>query len=180
MNMKVMHMKWIGMVAVMALSLQLNAQGLEESFDASCACWTVTNHFDNGQISSVHHENEQRIKDGEAITYSPEGKKLRVEQWSNGKLDGTTVHYHPTGEIYLEAHYEKGRKKGTWTFLDVDGTPSQEITYTGNGADGVYGLYSAGVKYVEQTVEGGKVVDTRVIHQELYDAVREEASQTSK
>jgi antitoxin component YwqK of YwqJK toxin-antitoxin module len=178
--MKVKHMKWTMMIGALLVAVQLQGQGLVEQYDATCSCWEVKNHYDNGQVSSVHHENEARKKHGTAVVYNPEGAKLREEQWVNGRLDGSTFHYHPSGELYLEAHYENGKKKGTWTFLDIDGTPSQEITYTGNGADGVYGMYSAGVKYVEQTIEGGKVIDTKILHQELYDAVREEAAQTTK
>jgi len=57
------------------------AQGLQESFDASCNCWTVTNHFDNGQVSSEHTENAARKKNGTATTYNANGIIIRQENW---------------------------------------------------------------------------------------------------
>jgi len=160
--------------------LNLEAQNLEETYEVACDCWTVTNYYDNGQVSSVHHENNARKKDGDAVVYGYEGQKVRYEHWVNGRLDGTATHYHPDGSIYLEATYENGKKKGRWLFREPDGTPSQEIIYSGNGSDGIYVLYYAGVKYVEQTIENGKLVNTNVVHQELYDIVQEESSQTTK
>lgn len=178
--MKSTSMKWFLSLFIACAAMQIQAQGLVEKFDEGCNCYIITNHFDNGQVSSIHHENVARKRDGIATTFGEDGKVQREERWLNGKLNGTTTHYHNNGAIYLEAYYENGKKTGTWKFLDLDGTPSQEITYNGNGSDGIYGLYYGGVKYVEQTIEHGKLVDTKILHQELYDAVREEASQTSK
>jgi antitoxin component YwqK of YwqJK toxin-antitoxin module len=152
------------------------SQGLVEEFDAACTCWTITNHYDNGQISMVHHENEARQKHGELVHYNAEGQVLRKEYWANGKLNGTAVHYHPDGSIYLEATYKEGKKMGVWVFRDPDGTPSQEINYTGKGSDGTYTYYYAGVKYLEQLIDNGKLVSTEILNQEIYDIVQEEAT----
>lgn len=155
-------------------------QGLEETFDAGCNCWIITNHYDNGVVSMVHHENEARQKHGEMRHYNTEGKLTKVESWSNGKLHGTSIHYHPDGSVYLEATFNNGKKMGTWIFRDPDGTPSQEISYSGKGADGVYVHYHAGVPYVEQVIEEGKMINTRILNQEIYDVVQEEAAAIKK
>ena len=156
------------------------AQGLQESFDASCNCWTVTNHFDNGQVSSEHTENAARKKNGTATTYNANGIIIRQENWNNGQLDGTSTSYHHDGSIYLEANYNNGTKIGTWTFKDLDGTPTQEIEYNGTSGDATYSHYYGGVKYIEQTVVNGQMVTNNILNPELYDQVQAEALQTTK
>ncbi len=161
-------------------SLTLAAQGIQEEFSQDCSCWTITNHYDNGQVSMIHHENEARKKNGELKHFSTEGKLIRLEEWKDGSQHGITKHFHPDGSLYLEANYEMGKKIGTWTFLEPDGTPTQEITYTGKGSDGTYAYYYAGVRYAEQTIEEGELVDTKVLDQKIYDIVQEESGAQSK
>jgi antitoxin component YwqK of YwqJK toxin-antitoxin module len=156
------------------------AQGPQESYDASCNCWTITNHYDNGQLSSQHIENAARQKHGEALTYNVNGMLIRQENWENGHLNGTSTSYHHDGSLYLESHYDHGTKIGTWIFRDLDGTPTQEITYTGNSNDGTYAHYYAGVKYIEQTVVNGQMVSSNILNQAVYDQVQVEASATTK
>ena len=155
-------------------------QGLTETFDQSCQCWEVKNHYDDGQLSAIYYENEARQKDGVMKQYSSEGKLLKEEFWKDGKLDGVATSYHPDGSVYLKATYKMGKKMGKWVFQDPDGTPSQEITYIGKGADGVYAHYHAGVRYAEQIIENGKLVDTKIINQEIYEVVQEENANKKK
>ena len=82
--------------------------------------------------------------------------------------------------MYLEANYANGKKVGTWTFRDPDGTPSQEITYSGKGSDGVYAHFHAGVRYAEQVIQDGKLVDTKILNQEIYQVVQEESAASEK
>jgi antitoxin component YwqK of YwqJK toxin-antitoxin module len=156
------------------------AQGPQESFDAGCDCWTVINHFDNGQVSSKHTENAARKKHGEAATYNANGNLIRQEHWNNGKLHGTSTSYHHDGSLYLEANYDHGNKIGTWIFRDTAGTPTQEISYSGMSGDATYSHYYSGVKYIEQTVVNGEMVSSNILNQAIYDEVQEEASATSK
>ena len=156
------------------------SQGLEESFSASCDCWTITNHFDNGQVSSEHHENKLCQKHGGATQYNANGAVIRQENWNNGKLKGKAIAFHHDGSPYLESNYDNGIKIGTWTFLDIEGIPTQEITYTGVSGDATYSHYYNGVKYIEQTVVNGQMVSSNILNQELFSIVQEEASATEK
>ncbi len=158
----------------------LQAQGLTEEYQASCECWVVTNHYDDGQVSAVYRENTNRQKHGSLKQFSSNGQLLKEELWNNGKLDGISTSYHPDGSVYLEASFENGKKVGKWTFMDPDGSPSQEIVYSGKGADGTYAHYYAGVRYIEQVIEGGKLIDSHILNQEIYDIVQEEAAATEK
>lgn len=158
----------------------IQAQGLTETFEQNCQCWVVKNHYDDGQMSSIHQENEARQKHGILKQFNTEGMLIKEENWSEGKLDSVATSYHPDGSVYLKATYQKGKKIGKWTFMDPDGTPSQEIIYTGKGADGIYAHYHAGVRYAEQIIEGGKLVDTKILNQEIYEVVQEENASKKK
>ncbi|MEQ9186604.1 MAG: hypothetical protein RLP15_02650 [Cryomorphaceae bacterium] len=169
----------LGLLLICLVST-VQAQGLTEEFKSSCECWVVKNHYDNGEVSAVYHENKKRERHGILKQYASDGHLLKEEVWKNGKLDGIATTYHPDGSVYLKATYDNGKKVGKWTFMDPDGTPSQEIDYTGNGADGTYAHYYAGVRYAEQVIEKGKLMETRVLNQEIYDIVQEEAAATEK
>lgn len=156
------------------------SQGLQESFSAACDCWTITNHYDNGQVSSLHTENALRKKHGQSTTYNTDGTIIQQENWEGGKLHGTSTSYHQDGSIYLEAFYDNGNKIGTWIFRDLDGTPIQEIAYSGNAGDATHAHYHSGVKYIEQTIVNGAMVSSVILNQEVYDQVQEEAAATQK
>ncbi|MEX2595711.1 MAG: hypothetical protein WEC59_02190 [Salibacteraceae bacterium] len=158
----------------------LNAQGLQEKYLESCECWEIKNHYDNGVVSSIHFENEARKRDGEAKTFNTNGDLLRLEHFKNGRLHGESTHYHTDGNVYLEAKHDNGQQIGTWIFRDTDGTPTQEINYSGKGVDGVYAHYYAGVRYIEQTIENGKLVSNDILNEEIYNIVQEESSKTDK
>lgn len=173
-------MKAIVFIALLTASSSLFAQGLTETFDEGCECYTITNHFDNGQVSSVHHENVNRKRTGSEKVYSAGGHLNYKRNWESGKLHGTGTFYHSDGSIYVLESYDHGNKIGDWTFQDPQGTPIQVINYTGRGNDGTYSYYYTGQKYFVQKLVNGELVSSEVINQELYDIVQEEGSATTK
>lgn len=174
-------MKYFSIFAFsLLLTLTGQTQGLIETFDGTCQCWVITNHFDNGLVSSKHYENEARKKHGESLQYNTQSQLIRKEQWVNGVLHGTSLAYHPDGNLYLESKFEHGEKVGTWTFWDVDGSVLQKIEYTGKGSDGIYRYYRAGVEYLHQIISEGQLSETVITNQALYDDATEEAAAISK
>lgn len=173
-------MKPIVLIALLFSASVSFSQGLTETFDENCNCYTITNHFDNGQVSSEHHENVDRKRIGSEKVYSADGHLNYERSWKAGKLHGDGTFYHPDGSIYATEHYNEGEKVGKWIFQDRDGTPIQIIEYVGNGNDGTYDYYHTGVKYFTQALENGQLVSTEIINQEIYDIIQEEGSATSK
>jgi hypothetical protein len=169
-------MKNIFALIASVVALQSFAQnGLETTFDQSCNCNVVTNHFDEGTVSSIHHETLDGRKNGLEEVFYANGQLQYKRNWINNQLDGEGVHYHNDGTLYYKEFYANGVKSGTWSFYEHDGTIMQSITYTGNNADGVYDYFSAGVKYFTQVVTNGQVSQEIVVNQTIYDALIEEA-----
>lgn len=172
-------MKHFACLVLTILSFSAFAQkGITTEFDKSCNCNVVTNHYDNGAISSVHHETLDGKKNGDEIVYFENGQIQYKRNWKMDKLDGTGDHFHHDGTKHYEEHYNNGKKTGAWKFYDHDGTIMQMITYTEgaeNDADGTYDYYQAGVKYYTQVVKNGKLASETVVNQEIYDQLKAEA-----
>jgi antitoxin component YwqK of YwqJK toxin-antitoxin module len=151
------------------------AQGLVESYDESCKCTHIQNHFDNGQISTEYTENAAGKKHGEETVYYADGNIQYKRTWKNGSLDGIGTHYHRNGSVYYEESHDDGIKNGAWSFRDEDGELIQVINYSGNDNDGTYEYYHAGVKYYTQTVSSGKLISENVLNQTIYDQLKAEA-----
>lgn len=149
--------------------------GLVKAFDNACNCTVVTNHYDQGQVSSKHFENDKGKKHGVETVYFEDGSIQYSRNWVNGKLDGEGKHYHRNGNVYYEEIHSNGVKSGVWKFRDEDGDLTQSITYSGTGNDGVYDYYHAGTKYLTQTVQKGKMVSESVLNTEIYEQLKAEA-----
>jgi len=155
--------------------------GLVKTYDEACNCNVVTNHYDGGQVSSVHHESLDGKYNGRETVYYQDGSIQYERTWKNGKLDGEGTHYHSNGNLHYKESYANGHKTGTWSFYDDQGTVMQAITYNGNnGSDGNYDYYHNGVKYLTQTVENGHMVKETVVDQQTYDVVKQEAEENSR
>lgn len=168
-------------VAIFTSSVAFTQTGLVTQFDEACNCNVVTNHYDEGQVSSVHHESVDGKYHGKETVYFPDGKVQYERTWVMGKLDGEGLHYHRNGNLHYKESYDNGRKTGAWTFYDENGTIVQGITYSGtNQADGTYDYYHAGVKYLSQTVENGHMTKETIVNQAVYDVAKEEAELNRK
>lgn len=165
---------------LMLASSAFSQNGLEHTYDESCDCTVVTNHYDGGQVSSVHHENNAGKRDGLETVYYENGQVQYERTWANGVLNGQGTHYHRSGNVNYQEQYTNGKKSGTWTFYDDEGTVIQSITYTGNNMDGTYDYYDAGVLYYRQVIQGGQLADEEILQQEVYDAVQEAAEAARK
>jgi antitoxin component YwqK of YwqJK toxin-antitoxin module len=169
-------MKKLLVLPVLLFTLNSLAQtGLTKVFEASCDCYVVTNHYDNGKVSATHQELESGKKNGVETVYYFDGKKQFQRTWKNGKLNGVGTHYHANGNVYYESSYANGEKSGNWTFKEDNGETIQVISYNGSKDDGTYSYYRAGVNYFTQVVAGGKMISENVLDQAIYDQLIAEA-----
>lgn len=163
-------MKNLLVVAVISLAaFGAQAQGLEKTFNASCNCYEITNHYDNGQVSSLTHQNAKGQMDGKEIVFFQDGKVQYERIWKNGKLDGAGKHYFRNGNLYYTEIYENGTKAGEWKFYDDQGDMVQTIAYSGLNSDGLYKYFHGGVFYLEQTIVQGSMSNQIVHNQEIYN-----------
>ena len=169
-------MKTFLFLPILLLAASSFAQtGLTKEFDETCNCYVVTNHYDNGIVSAVHHEAESGKKNGIETVYFFDGTKQMERKWKHGVLDGVGTHYHRNGNVYYKSHYSSGLKTGDWTFKDEDGNLIQIISYVGSNDDGTYAYYHGGVKYLVQNVVKGKMTSENILDQGIYDQLVAEA-----
>lgn len=170
-------MKTSVLIATLLLTTSVFAQtGLVTEFNEACNCNIVTNHYDEGQVSSVHHETPGGKKHGKETVFYNNGQMQYERTWKNGKLDGEGKHYHQNGNLHYTEAYKDGQKSGSWSFYEEDGTILQTIIYNGaNATDGTYEFYHAGIKYLSQDVENGRMTNQNVINQKIYDQLKAEA-----
>lgn len=171
-------MKKVLAIAVLGiLGYGAQAQGLQKNFVASCDCYEIKNHFDNGQVSTVFFENEKGQKNGQETVFYQNGNIQYQRTWKNNKLDGTGNHYFRDGNLYFTEVYENGKKTGAWKYYDDQGDLKQEIAYSGLNSDGVYKYYHAGTLYLEQTITQGQIANQVIHNQIIYDNLLQEYEQ---
>ncbi|MDA7744813.1 hypothetical protein N8911_01810 [bacterium] len=160
------------LISITSLSF---AQGLVEEYDQSCNCTHYTNHYDNGDVSATYTTNASGQKNGTEKAFYVDGNLQYERVWSKGKLNGSGKHYFRNGQLYYTEYHENGIKKGDWTFNDEEGDIKQKIKYTGNGNDGTYEYYHAGIHYFSQIVVNDSLQSETVLNQEIYDQLKSEA-----
>lgn len=98
---------------------------------------------------------------------------MTLENYKNGKLDGTRTVYYKNGKVAETAEYKNGKKQGAYAKFTEDGKPLEEVTYLNDQVEGpaVYydgdgsvaskGNYVNGAKKgTWEFYRGGKLVKT--------------------
>lgn len=168
-------MKTFLTLLLISLSPLCFAQGLVEEYDESCNCTHYTNHYDDGQVSATYTMNASGKKNGIEKVFYVGGMLQYDRTWVNGKLDGKGKHYFRNGQLYYTEEHENGVKTGNWAFHDEEGDTTQVIKYSGNGNDGTYEYYHAGVHYFTQEVSIESLASETVLNQVIYDQLKSEA-----
>lgn len=152
-----------------------SAQGYSREYNKSCECFEIKNHFDSGQLSAHSFETETGKKVGKEEIFYPNGQLQYQRSWTNNQLDGVGKHYFRDGKLYFEEYHDKGKKVGTWKYYDQAGELTATVSYKGNGSDGTYHFYQAGVKYLSFEIINGQKTNEQIHNQEIYQALKEEA-----
>lgn len=57
--------------------------------------------------------------------------------------DGYYREFHPSGQLFVEGTYRKGRQEGEWTYWHDNGTKSRQVTYKNGLPNGEWETYRA-------------------------------------
>ena len=83
-----------------------------------------------------------KAKDSVWTYYSEYDGTVRIrESYSEGKLDGKSTRYYPTGGISEEINWVKDSREGPWLQYFEDGTPRLKGRYKNNLLNGKYEVY---------------------------------------
>lgn len=112
-------MKGLVILIAVFLSLQLNAQGLNQVI--------------YGQDGNVKYSRIGLNNNNYTITkYHPNGQKAEKGHYKDGLKHGTWKSWDQNGKLTAKAHYKNGEKTGTWIVKDFDGHCTFEISFSHN------------------------------------------------
>ena len=123
-------------------------------------------------------------KEGKAIGFDQNGKKIWERELKNDLEDGNEVQFDPTGIRRKEIFYKEGKKSGPALFYDENGVKSMEGSYLDDLSDGTWKFFGKDGKLLYQIeYNKGEVVnkgamDTLQINAfKQYDKIRGKISE---
>jgi antitoxin component YwqK of YwqJK toxin-antitoxin module len=66
---------------------------------------------------------------GERKTYYPNGGIEKIENFSNGQINGDVRYFYPNGNLYGKGNYKKGKKEGRFYWYDKKGQIQSQLKY---------------------------------------------------
>lgn len=102
------------------------------------------------------HAEQSWLFDGVNRAWDENGKLIAEIHYAKGELQGDTLYYHPNGQIWKIAPYEKNRLHGTQKIFLENGELFQTISYQDGTKNGIAFRYwnSAQVAYQELYEKG--------------------------
>ncbi|WP_320053849.1 toxin-antitoxin system YwqK family antitoxin [uncultured Acetobacteroides sp.] len=101
---------------------------------------------------------EKNKKEGQWITYYPDGQTMYVENYKNNLKDGKANGYYPNKAVMYKYQYTNGRRVGAAVQYYSNGTLMEELTYSQDGKlIGPYrGYYDNNAKRIVGTYVNGE------------------------
>lgn len=75
----------------------------------------------------------KQVFDGEFRDFAPNGSRILVGAYKDGKKEGVFQAYHPNGVLKWEVNFQNNFPIGDWKYYYPDGKPLLTITYSENG-----------------------------------------------
>ena len=75
----------------------------------------------------------KQVFDGEFRDFAPNGNRILVGTYKDGKKEGLFQAYHPNGVLKWEVNFQNNYPIGDWKYYYPDGKPLLTITYLENG-----------------------------------------------
>ncbi len=113
---------------------------------------------DGIKMAEGNYKNQR--KDGEWKYYNTRGDLSIKESWKDGKREGTTYKYYPSGNVLEQFEFKNDVKDGVWKQFYSDRVIKAEGTYVNGKLNGVAKFYHANGKvefegqYVDDFKEG--------------------------
>lgn len=99
-------------------------------------------------------------KEGKAIGFDQNGKKIWERELKNDLPDGNEVQFDPSGIKRKEIFYKEGKKSGPALFYDESGIKSMEGSYLDDLSDGAWKVFDKNGKLQYQiTYDKGEIVN---------------------
>ncbi|MFD1294979.1 toxin-antitoxin system YwqK family antitoxin [Lutibacter holmesii] len=107
--------------------------------------YTVTNGIKNtktytksGVLKSNINQDKKQNKIGECKTYFNNGKINKIENYSNGKLNGTYKMFYENGQLKVSSNYKDGQKNGEFISYHENGQLMVSANYRDGQPDGKF------------------------------------------
>jgi len=82
-------------------------------------------------------------KEGPYRLWSLTGNPILVGQYADGERDGHWLHYWPGGALWEDAHYEHGKRSGSFESFTTDGVLAKKGQYVDDEKDGEWLYYNS-------------------------------------
>ena len=160
---------------------------LESEFIKTDSCDYYYAYYKNGQKMNsakyLHSGLFGTYIDGDDFNYFDNGVVATYTFWKNKKPEGRQYSNYKNGQLGYEQFYKNGYRTGTWKYYEEDGTIFKKIVFGEKGSmwgtpidhSTDYYYRNGKLAYIE-TIEGGKVFNTEIKNQSLYQAIQDEKS----
>ncbi|MCK9641034.1 MAG: toxin-antitoxin system YwqK family antitoxin [Prolixibacteraceae bacterium] len=103
-------------------------------------------------------------KEGSAIGFDQNGKKIWERELKNDLLDGNEVQFDPSGIKRKEIYYKEGKRSGPALFYDENGIKSMEGSYLDDLSEGAWKIFDKDGKLKYQILyKNGEIVNQGAI-----------------
>ena len=116
----------------------------------------IRNYYDNGVLKEEGKKSGS-LKIGPWTYWKKNGEKYLMENYVEGKKDGSQITWHDNGEISTRHEYEKGLKNGTFVAWYENGNKKQTGTFINDSKNGMMSYwYDNGQIWMQENYEMGK------------------------
>ncbi|MBE6463526.1 MAG: toxin-antitoxin system YwqK family antitoxin [Alphaproteobacteria bacterium] len=124
--------------------------------------------FNNKLISKINYK--ENIKDGEYVTYYPDGSILTECIYKDNKKNGVCSIYYNSGQLYIKENYKDDFLNGIRSIYYENGSLKEECTYERGYKIGLYKSYHDNGKIKEESSfkDGKKFGQSKLFNSEGY------------
>ena len=116
----------------------------------------VRNYYDSGALKE-EGKKSGLLKIGPWTYWRENGEKYLMENYVEGKKEGSQITWHNNGKISTRHEYEKGLKNGIFVAWYDNGNKKQSGTFINDSKNGIMSYwYNNGQKWMQENYEMGK------------------------
>lgn len=148
---------------------------MEVEYNPNTGLGQTIEYYESGQMLSKKSYKQGKLN-GDDILYFPDGQIQLYYFWKDGTPENRIYGNHKNGKLSFESYFADGFKTGHWKFYDQNGYIIKEQIFESKKT-----LWNSDLDYMKElhyldnklayilTYELGKVVDKKIINQELFD-----------
>ena len=97
-------------------------------YDKNDQCVREVHYYENGALF-MEGEMKDDVRNGEWISYFPDGKVQSTGFFENDKRTGKSQVYYENGNLWMDGSYKEGKRVGLWLYYDEQGYVTDSVEF---------------------------------------------------